>query len=323
MRRESPLSKRQCTVGLVLMIILITLAFTTVCFAAENNHFGQSCCPEGNNEVFYVSFPCKNCEEIKEIQSALKQLGFYLGEPDGCYNKITESAVKKFQKDAGLKDDGVFGAKSSKALSARFEVDVKHVSTPTKPRGNVSIVIDADKKKLYLYDDNKIFKEYRVAVGTKETPTPIGEWKIKRKAKNWGTGFGTRWMGLNVPWGIFGIHGTNKPWSIGSRASHGCIRMFNRDVEDLFEYVKVGTPVKIQGRVFHPLYEERWPVHRGHRGSEVLLVQKGLAAEGYLKAEPDGIFGYGTEEALKKLQKDKGFEVTGQVDTDIWGVIGL
>lgn len=323
MRKISPLSKRRLTGGLSLFIILIALTCTTVGFAADNNNLSQSCCQEEHNQVFYLSSPCKHCEEIKEIQSALKQLGYFVGVLDGNYNKATETAVKKFQKDAGLKVDGVFGTESSKALSGRFEAEVRHVSTHNTPKGNVSIVIDADKKKLYLYDDNKIFKEYRVAVGTKKTPTPIGEWKIKRKAKNWGTGFGTRWMGLNVQWGIYGIHGTNKPWSIGSRASHGCIRMFNRDVEDLYEYVKVGTPVKIMGRVFHPRYEERWPVHKGHKGSEVLLVQKGLVAEGYLKTEPDGIFGHATEEALKKLQKDKGFEVTGQVDTDIWGVLGL
>ena len=47
---------------------------------------------------------------------------------------------------------------------------------------------------------------------------------------NWGGGFGTRWLGLNVPWGIYGIHGTNQPWSIGTQASAGCIRMFNRHV---------------------------------------------------------------------------------------------
>lgn len=323
MRKLSPLLKRKNIVGWSMIIILAVLTFSTVCFAAENSDLSQSCCQEEHTQVFYLTTPCMNCEEIQEVQSALKQLGYYLGEVNGCYDKTTEAAVKKFQQEARLKVDGIFGAVTSKALSSRFETDVKHVSTHNFPKGNVSIVVDADKKKLYLYDDNKIFKVYRVAVGTKKTPTPIGEWKIKRKAKNWGTGFGTRWMGLNVPWGIFGIHGTNKPWSIGSRASHGCVRMFNGDVEDLYEYVKVGTPVKIQGRVFHPLYEERWPVHRGHKGSEVLLVQKGLAAEGYLKGEPDGIFGHSTEVALKNLQKDRGFEVTGQVDTDIWGVLGL
>ncbi|WP_418790126.1 L,D-transpeptidase family protein [Phosphitispora sp. TUW77] len=191
------------------------------------------------------------------------------------------------------------------------------------PKGSVELLISVDKQTLTVYDDKKEFKVYHVAVGKNETPTPVGIWQIKRKAKNWGTGFGSRWMGLNVPWGIYGIHGTNKPWSIGSRASHGCIRMLNRDVEELYEWVELGTVVRIDGKIYPAQYEYRDKVHRGHKGSVVMEVQKGLIREGYLKGPVDGIFGGGTEAALKQLQKDRGFEVTGQVDIDIWGVLGL
>ena len=45
--------------------------------------------------------------------------------------------------------------------------------------------------------------------------------------------------------GSVGIHGTGEPWSIGTRASHGCIRMTVPDVIDLFDRVSVGTPVLI------------------------------------------------------------------------------
>ena len=51
-----------------------------------------------------------------------------------------------------------------------------------------------------------------------------------------------RWMGVD---GSIGIHGTGEPWSIGSRASHGCIRMAVPDVIELFKRVPVGTPVLI------------------------------------------------------------------------------
>ena len=43
----------------------------------------------------------------------------------------------------------------------------------------------------------------------------------------------------------YAIHGTNAPQSIGREASYGCIRMFNHDVEDLFQRVGVGTPVYV------------------------------------------------------------------------------
>jgi hypothetical protein len=54
---------------------------------------------------------------------------------------------------------------------------------------------------------------------------------------------GTRWMGLGYKG--YGIHGTNMPLSIGKAASHGCIRMRNQDVEDLFERVQIGDPVDL------------------------------------------------------------------------------
>lgn len=312
-------------------IILIKIAAPSTapgsekaCLAASHNSGTITCCPgELNPQVFKLTKPYMRNEEIMEIQAALKALGFYKGKPNGVFDLSTEKAIKVFQRKYKLKCDGVVGKDTRRILVKLFEKRVAHTSAAAVPKGTVRIVIDTDKKTLTVYDDNKVFKKYPVAVGKEETPTPIGEWRIKRKAKNWGTGFGTRWMELEVPWGIYGIHGTNKPWSIGSEASHGCIRMFNWDVEELYEWVKVGTPVKIVGEVFSPLYEHRNKVHKGHRGTAVMLVQRGLIAEGYLKPPIDGIFGPATEDALKRLQKDRGFEVTGQVDVDIWPVLGL
>lgn len=59
------------------------------------------------------------------------------------------------------------------------------------------------------------FKTYSVAVGNLSTPTPVGEYQVEYKGGNWGPSYGPRWLGLNVPWGYYGIHGTNKPYSIG------------------------------------------------------------------------------------------------------------
>jgi hypothetical protein len=56
---------------------------------------------------------------------------------------------------------------------------------------------------------------------------------------------GTRWLGLSLKG--FGIHGTNVPSSIGRKASHGCIRMRNRDIEELFELIQVGSVVELHG----------------------------------------------------------------------------
>ena len=56
---------------------------------------------------------------------------------------------------------------------------------------------------------------------------------------------GTRWLGLDRKG--YGIHGTNAPKSIGHAASHGCIRLRNRDVERLFSMLRVGDVVEIRG----------------------------------------------------------------------------
>ncbi len=69
-----------------------------------------------------------------------------------------------------------------------------------------------------------------------------------------GEGFGSRWLGLNVPWGgKYGIHGTNQPGSIGYNISAGCVRMRNRDIEELYELVSKDTIVHIENGDYGPL----------------------------------------------------------------------
>ena len=55
-------------------------------------------------------------------------------------------------------------------------------------------------------------------------------------------------MGLNVPWGQFGIHGTLDPYSVGWASSHGCIRMNNSEVAELYKIIPIGTKVTIVDR---------------------------------------------------------------------------
>lgn len=110
-------------------------------------------------------------------------------------------------------------------------------------RATYSITINRNARSLILYKDNKFYKIYPVAVGKGSTPTPAGTFKIINKQVNPGGPYGARWMGLSAP-GI-GIHGTNMPGSIGGPVSHGCIRMYNKDVIELSSLVPVGTVVKI------------------------------------------------------------------------------
>lgn len=131
----------------------------------------------------------------------------------------------------------------------------KHVVSSTSVR---RIVVSIPDRKLALVEDGRVVKIYDVAVGAKVSPSPTGAFQIVTRIPQAtyyheavvipageSSPIGTRWIGLNRPG--YGIHGTNSPRSIGNAASHGCIRMRNRDAEEFFELVQVGDAVEIRG----------------------------------------------------------------------------
>jgi lipoprotein-anchoring transpeptidase ErfK/SrfK len=139
-------------------------------------------------------------------------------------------------------------------------------STPARPIRATSesaervatrrIVVSIPDRKLALIEDGRVVKTYPVAVGAPASPSPAGEFTIAHRIAHptyYAPGviippgeanpLGTRWLGLDQRG--YGIHGTNQPHSIGHRASHGCIRMRNHDMEELFELVQVGDAVEL------------------------------------------------------------------------------
>src|SRR5690606_16761813 len=260
---------------------------------------------------------------VWELKRRLGELGFDAGDPeDETYNARVAQAVRAFQRSRGLVPDGVVGPATWAALADGSEPVAAATRTPP-PQGELSIVVDTEKLTLTVYADGKPYKTYPVAVGRPKatTLTPVGEWRVVHKGGNWGGGFGTRWLGLNVPWGIYGIHGTNKPYSIRSRASAGCIRMFNRTVEELYEWVSVGTPGKIVG-VKPPITFGR-RLRQGVTGKDVVEVQLKLKEMGFHSGDADGRFGPGTRAAVERLQRTFGLPVDGEVWGDVYYILGL
>ena len=154
-----------------------------------------------------------------------------------------------------------------RALRARFRRD-RPTTTTAKLRRNYGTVltVDRDNLKLRLFKRLKLSKTYGIAIGAAGFDTPSGQFTIQSKQVNpawhvpnsaWAGGLQgqtipggapnnplkARWLGVN---GSVGIHGTAEEWSIGSRASHGCIRMRVSDVIDLYPRVPTGTPVLIR-----------------------------------------------------------------------------
>ena len=120
------------------------------------------------------------------------------------------------------------------------------------------IVVSIPDHELAVLEGDQVVKIFPTAVGASRTPSPAGSFHIVQRIPNptWYTKgkivapgkanpLGTRWLGLSVKG--YGIHGTNRPSSIGHNASHGCIRMRNHDVERLFTMVAVGDPVQMYG----------------------------------------------------------------------------
>jgi hypothetical protein len=187
----------------------------------------------------------------------------------------------------------------------------------------VSIIVDMDRLTLTLFDGGEPFRQFPVAMGKYETPTPVGNWEIASQDTNPPDVMGTRWLGLNIPYGQYGIHGTNAPHSIGSFASHGCIRMHNAHVEEIFPFVTYGTPVIIIGTPFGAPSTQPSVIKLGDKGPDVLEVQRALKRLGYLKWTPDGFWGQGTEKAVKKFREDNGLTGQNIVDDKVYTLLGF
>ncbi|HYF93197.1 MAG TPA: L,D-transpeptidase family protein [Symbiobacteriaceae bacterium] len=160
---------------------------------------------------------------------------------------------------------------------------------PPAPTG---IVINLPARTLYWFVDGQVSRVFPVGVGRTTDQTPTGSYRIQNKAVHpwwqppWGGAvvppgpqnpLGTRWMAFN---GSYGIHGNNLPDSIGGTVSAGCIRMYNADVEWLYEQVKVGTPVNV-------IYE-------------TAQIQYGPDGRRYLAIYPN-VYGFGSEPATSVL----------------------
>lgn len=135
---------------------------------------------------------------------------------------------------------------------------------PDAPRRG--IVINLAEMRLFAFTRSERVIQMPVGLGRKDAPTPSGETRIvaKRTDPVWHPPASVRAarpylpaevppgpdnplgpVALTLDWPEYLIHGTNSPFTIGRRATNGCIRLFNTDARRLFEIVPVGTPVRI------------------------------------------------------------------------------
>jgi L,D-transpeptidase ErfK/SrfK len=162
-------------------------------------------------------------------------------------------------------------------------------AVPLATRPIRRVLVSVPDRKLAVLEDGKALRVFEVAVGTQVTPSPTGQFRIARRLENpayyhpgvvipagRNNPLGPRWVGLSQKG--FGIHGTNEPSSIGKAASHGCIRLRNRDIRQLFAMVRVGDVVEI----------------RSERDAEMAQVFGGSAAPTVVAAHSEAAHGIGS-----------------------------
>ena len=121
-----------------------------------------------------------------------------------------------------------------------------------------TVLVSIPDRKLAVLVNGIAVAGFAISVGADESPSPTGEFTIVNRVSNptyyhegvvipsgKGNPVGTRWIARSQKG--YGIHGTNAPKSIGRAASHGCIRLRNRDMEELFGMLHVGDVVEIRG----------------------------------------------------------------------------
>jgi lipoprotein-anchoring transpeptidase ErfK/SrfK len=184
-------------------------------------------------------------DDVANLTRRLRLAKMWKGKLSWEYNAKVERAVRAYQRKEGLPEDGIARPALISATGGK-------------------IVVIQSKFVLNLYLEGKFFKQYPIAVGMPAYPTPTGSFVVTEKIENptwtppnspWAAGLepippgasnplGTRWIGTSAY--LVGIHGTPQGWSIGTAASHGCVRMHISDVEELFTHVAVGMPVEIK-----------------------------------------------------------------------------
>jgi L,D-transpeptidase ErfK/SrfK len=150
---------------------------------------------------------------------------------------------------------------NSAKAGTRLILPTLHI-LPRAPQEGV--VLNIPERALYLFSAGKLLARYPVAIGQSTWQTALGEFKVRNKIKDpsWKptremveregvspdevppgprNPLGDRWMGWSAPG--FGFHSTLNPRSIGTAASHGCVRLYPEGARKLFESIQVGMPI--------------------------------------------------------------------------------
>lgn len=208
-------------------------------------------------------------------------------------------------------------------LSLGFTIwGVRNISQASS-KSPYEILVDVESSRMYVFKEGTLYKEYACSGGKPSTPSPIGTWSIVTKGK-WGEGFRTEvgwdlmYLGENLEFMEIMTRG-----SVGWASSHGCIRMKNEEVAQLYKILPIGTKVTIVDGVYGSFGKGFRHLKSGMYGSDVLAIQNRLKELGFFYGYANGVYGSATEEAVKAYCKANKLYVRKTISPELQQQMGF
>ena len=304
----------------------------------------------------------------------MTDLGSYAGPVSGTFAKQTLRAVKAIQVQNGMKETGQVDEDTWNVIFNDRSIvmpDATPKPTPTPTPVPFAITVDVTNQVTTVYGRDE-HGEYTVPVrrmicstGTKANPSDVGDWVLNgRHAKwcvfpKWGNSYARYWTRINASIAFHSViytavsldaMKTSSYKALGTRASHGCIRLTVEDAKWVYENIGAGTvvsiredlpadpelrdalklpnlkkgtsvPVETPVPTPEPDYDATQQPELGNRrlrknseGPEVFWVQTRLAELGFYTGYVGGKMLNGTVNAVKSFQKANGIYASGEVD---------
>ena len=309
-------------------------------------------------------------ENVKLLQEKLFELGYYMDEITGTYSSETKEAVIAFQQTNGLPADGITGEKTWNMVfnnQDRLEAGATPRPTPVPTPVPYAITIDVTNQVVTAYglDESnqytKVVRQMICSTGTRATPSDIGSWKLGSGRSRFPlfpkfNVYVQYWTPIANGIGFHSvIYNTKNTMDLavgsyrqlGTRASHGCIRLLVADAKWIYENAGKGTVVTITNKLpsdpeltqslkpaplsyknmlpkvtpaptAPPVYDGKQTppqpfrsLNKGDKGADVYWLQMKLKELGYYTGTVTGGYYGGTQKAVKAYQKDYGLTADG------------
>lgn len=309
-------------------------------------------------------------ERVKRVQQRLIDLMYYTGEVTGNYQNKTITAVKNFQQQNGLKatgkvDEDTWNALFMSGRAVPPDATPRPTSDPKAVPFAVTVDVANQIVTVYGRDENNeytvVVKQMLCSSGTVKNPSSLGDWKLNGKTTRWcffpkWGDYAQYWTRINASIAFHSvIYNTVSSMDlsvksynlIGSRASHGCIRLMVPDAKWVYENVGEGTIVSIRDHMpadpelkdalktaplnrsnmmpqattaptAKPAYvsgamppQPLRKLNKGSSGEDVYWLQRKLTELGFYTGSCTGTYLGGTADAVRRFQSSAGIRADG------------